>query len=201
MAESDWQRPDLFKLLEIAEARRRYHHNALWEEEKHFTWWVALILTALVALVTSPSIAPCTKSQLLLAGSFLGFVLSRIAWAVIRYEGVAFAETMQICNRASYLLGLFSEARAVNEPAVSVSELAPRYYPITCFEKVKNTANKSRWAVARGIFQMSGHGVRDSFQLVFVISALVFMVVYALTFPYFLTLVWRGKITGCFMLP
>jgi CRISPR/Cas system-associated protein Cas10 (large subunit of type III CRISPR-Cas system) len=34
-------REELFKVLEIAEARRRFHHEALWEEEKHFSWWAS----------------------------------------------------------------------------------------------------------------------------------------------------------------
>jgi hypothetical protein len=39
--------------LKFAQQLREYHHKALWEEEKHFTWLLSIILAAQAAVLTA----------------------------------------------------------------------------------------------------------------------------------------------------
>ena len=107
MAEDD-PRTELFKILEIAEARRRYHHNALWEEQKHFTWWVALIAPAVVGLHLQKGdiLSEAQKAGLMLTGCALGILVAGIAIYVISREGRVFRETLLAINRAGHALAL-----------------------------------------------------------------------------------------------
>lgn len=50
--------PDLLRILEINEAVCRQKHNALWEEQKHFTWWVSVIFPVLVVTFFNADLAP-----------------------------------------------------------------------------------------------------------------------------------------------
>ncbi|MGD0946813.1 MAG: hypothetical protein ABSA52_05225 [Candidatus Binatia bacterium] len=74
------------KRLEIALALRDFHHKALWEEEKHFTWLVSIILSADVLLVTTSKLGVVFRSFLMLVVSLLGMDVCWIGQQVVRAE-------------------------------------------------------------------------------------------------------------------
>lgn len=78
--------------LAIAQTLREYHHKALWEEEKHFTWLNSLVLSAQVLLFTAdPAKVPIADRRiaLVIVGLF-GMLLSSLGLTVIRRESYNF---------------------------------------------------------------------------------------------------------------
>ncbi|HHT9107755.1 MAG TPA: hypothetical protein ACFYEF_04845 [Candidatus Wunengus sp. YC63] len=75
-----------FTKLQIAQSLRDYHHKALWEEEKHFTWLVSIIFSADILLATNDKIGTIEKSLLIFLVSLIGVAVSGLAWRVLRNE-------------------------------------------------------------------------------------------------------------------
>jgi len=78
------------EVLKIAHELREYHHNALWEEEKHFMWINSIILAAQAAVLIKTATEVPSRSLLLAALAAIGLVLAVIALRVIRREGINF---------------------------------------------------------------------------------------------------------------
>ncbi|PWB70908.1 hypothetical protein C3F09_08515 [candidate division GN15 bacterium] len=72
--------------LRIAQEIRDYHHKALWEEEKHFTWFLSILLSSIALITTTDKIEPHPK--IICAGvlSLLGVLISLLALRVVRNE-------------------------------------------------------------------------------------------------------------------
>ncbi len=51
---------ELLKHFELANQRIRYHHDSLWEEEKHYSWWVYILLAGLIYIYLS-NLEPYTR--------------------------------------------------------------------------------------------------------------------------------------------
>ncbi|MFI7028201.1 hypothetical protein ACIBK1_05785 [Microbispora rosea] len=66
---------------------RSYHHNAIWEEQKHFTWLISILLSAQLVTLASTSLGTSGKIIIILAGSIVGIVLAVTAFRVQRHEG------------------------------------------------------------------------------------------------------------------
>jgi hypothetical protein len=161
---------DLQKMLDTFEARRRYHHNALWEEEKHFTFLVSLIVPALAAVfVATGTLRIEERLAIIMAGSALGALVSYFGLTVVRRESVSFLETVQICNRITAKLGEAKERGGVELPA----------YRISGYEQINDTANHSSCELLHRIGKPSALGVRDCFQLVFLVMISLFVGAYA----------------------
>jgi|SRR5713101_7433370 len=183
MSEDESRRTELLKILDIAEARRRYHHNALWEEQKHFAWWVSLIFPALVFVQSTASLTRETKLFLIFIASGFGVVVSAIALRAIRREGVEFGVTLEMVNRTAYLLGLDKPVGGVEGRNLSV---APLYEPKAEFDLDGSRANRPvgdllmwpvRWLGDRLCLTSKPRalGVRDCFQLLFLVTILLFL--------------------------
>jgi hypothetical protein len=83
--------PDSLEVLKLAQQLREYHHNSLWEVEKHFTWLFSIILAALATLLAiNPSSLP-SRSVLLVALSAVGLAITVVAVQVVRREAAFFA--------------------------------------------------------------------------------------------------------------
>lgn len=147
-------RKELFEVLQVAEARRRYHHNALWEEQKHFTWWVALIVPAVVGLhLQGPDmLSHAQKAGLMVTGCALGIVIACIAIYVISREAKSFRKTVLTVNRAAHALGL-DQPQAYNEGPLA---LLPAY-PLREQDFPRE------------------FGVRHAFQFMFFVAILLFL--------------------------
>jgi hypothetical protein len=75
---------DAFK---FAQQFREYHHRALWEEEKHFTWLLSIVLAAQAAVLTAKGADLPARSPLLVALALVGIAFVVVALVVVRREG------------------------------------------------------------------------------------------------------------------
>jgi hypothetical protein len=80
------------QLLNVAHELRKYHHNALWEEEKHFTWIASILLSATVAIGATDKINSGGRFLSVLLLSIIGLSLCGLALAVVRRESRTFEE-------------------------------------------------------------------------------------------------------------
>ncbi|MBN2163898.1 MAG: hypothetical protein JXR25_15915 [Pontiellaceae bacterium] len=69
--------------LKTANELRKYFHTALWEEEKHYTWLVSIILGSITLVITRETEY---KAPIIFLLAVVGFVITRIAIAVIKAE-------------------------------------------------------------------------------------------------------------------
>jgi hypothetical protein len=76
--------------LQIAQSIRDFHHKGLWEEEKHFTWLVSIIFSAIIFLITNDKLMPFDKSILVMFVSFIGIIISLIGLKVFIAESINF---------------------------------------------------------------------------------------------------------------
>ena len=70
----------LLKYLEIIERRIQHHHDALWEEEKHYTWWIYVLIGFIILVVTSEFISIKTKELIIIGISLIGIFISCSAY-------------------------------------------------------------------------------------------------------------------------
>jgi len=173
---------DFYKL---AQDVRKYHHSALWEIEKHFTWWVSILLGALfLFLANARNLNGSLLALAFTSTATFGFAVSLIGFMVVRREGRYFSEALQICNRAAKALGLDVNVYTGQQrpkpnaaPQAIEFKLHPDEYPhgyrVTEFGEVSKKANK-RFALLK-IFSPRLN-VRDYFQIVLATSVVVFAV-------------------------
>ncbi|MBI2899260.1 MAG: hypothetical protein HYY17_03690 [Planctomycetes bacterium] len=164
-------REELFKFLPVAQDIRKYHHNALWEEEKHFTWWISILISVMIFVYASKQMDGLSKGFILMFGSFFGMVLSYFGLRCIRKEGRYFREALETVNRLYDRLGLIQDER---------SPLVPKEYtPHQDFAAVRNSANKPLWKlpgmVILSLKKDDVMGIRDYFQLVFLMACVLFI--------------------------
>jgi hypothetical protein len=96
----------LEKYLEVISERERSYHSSLWEEEKHYTWWVYILFAGLIYLYISHEISNIIKFILIFGLSLFGIWISLAAINAIRRDGEAFCVAHQIFQRAIIALGL-----------------------------------------------------------------------------------------------
>lgn len=94
MAETEQTDQELEK-LKIAQDIRLYHHRALWDEEKHFTWLLSGILSMQVLFIIEDDLSILEKYAFVSVISFVGIILSSIAFRVVRIESSYFQQAMR----------------------------------------------------------------------------------------------------------
>lgn len=83
---ADWD-PQAVDALRLTQQLREYHHKALWEEEKHFTWLLSILLAAQAAILTAKAADLPARTAILVALAATGLVLVIVALCVVRREG------------------------------------------------------------------------------------------------------------------
>jgi len=139
------------KRLEIAHNIREFHHKSLWEEEKHFTWWVSIVLSAQILIYTSNSLCNQSKLIFIFIASLVGIFLCIIAFRVLRREGEYFHTAL---------------SRFVKE--------YNSIYTTSPLPDVPEKANKNIRELIKS-FLTCKIGVRDSFQLLFLLFIVIFV--------------------------
>jgi len=139
--------------LSAAQSIREYHHKAIWEEEKHFTWLLSIILSAQYLVFTSSALENFLKLQFVIAISLLGMLFSFLAYRILHSEGNHFQRAYK----------LFVEEHN-------------KVFTSTPLDLVTQPANKKLFQLLGGFFT-GKLGVRDSFQFIFVIFFVVFAVI------------------------
>jgi len=76
--------------LDLSARLRQNHHDAIWEEQRHFTWWISIILSAQLLILTTTKIARPEKVALISVASLVGILLALTGFLVQRREGVYF---------------------------------------------------------------------------------------------------------------
>jgi hypothetical protein len=76
--------------LQFLHELRDYHHSALWEIQKHFTWLLSIVLAAQAAILTTAVVQPPERRNLLIGMALLGLAFSLLALRVVRKEGEYF---------------------------------------------------------------------------------------------------------------
>lgn len=169
------EREENLKILEISQELRKYYHDALWEEEKHFTWWVSIVFPSLVLIYSSSQLCASQKVALITIGSLFGIFLAYIGFNVVKKEGIYFKESLETFNRTSLALGLHTQRGNEAHP------LMPEYLISNSFEEAKDSANKPFIRLLSSLFNPMRLGVRDCFQLVFVFSGFLFFIIWLFT--------------------
>jgi len=136
--------------VELAFEIRKYHHGAIWEEQKHFTWLISILLSAIVIGATSDRLSETTTAIVVLVGSMVGCFLAVTAFRVQRREGEYF--------------------RNANASFVDEWNLA---FPSSPLLRPPARANRPLYSLIGGAF-IGKIGVRDYFQLLFVAFAVAF---------------------------
>jgi hypothetical protein len=138
------------ELLKAKHAQREYHHKALWEEEKHFTWLNSLVLSGQLLVFASDKLSVCAQSTLICLLAALGVGLSLLALRVLRSESQNFQEQM-----------------------IQYVELHNKVFPTQKLSQPSNAANKRYlnllWDSLRG-----RQTIRDAFQGVFLLFIVMF---------------------------
>jgi hypothetical protein len=156
---------ELLKLLEVISQRVQHHHDALWEEEKHYSWWIYIIFAGLIYLYLNHHVL------LMVLGSAFGLVISIMGYYVVRREGEFYYETRHKRNRVLACLELeqsiiqdFDPVRSeANRPLLELFSKAFRTLLHTRFRR-KSTKRDSN----------DNFGIRDAFQLTFIMTAILF---------------------------
>jgi hypothetical protein len=84
------------------------HHAALWEEEKHYTWWLSILFAAAFATYLAPDLSPTGQAIPVLCISLVGCVMSLAAYRVISLECQYFQAARQSYVRLIHSLGISS---------------------------------------------------------------------------------------------
>lgn len=149
------------KRLEIAHNIREFHHKSLWEEEKHFTWFVSIVLSTQILIYTSNSLCNQSKLIFIFIAFLVGIFLCITAFRVLRKEGEYFHNAL---------------SRFVKE--------YNSIYTTSPLPDVPEKSNKNIRELIK-LFLTCKIGVRDSFQFLFLFFILIFV---GILFSSFLTL-------------
>jgi hypothetical protein len=145
-----------FTKLDLALRIRQNHHDAIWEEQKHFTWLISIILSAQLIVFVGTKLDPSQKIALIIISSVVGVLFAITGFRVQRIEGVYFYDANIKYNEA------YSAVFGVTEPPYR-----------------RGSANKTPWRLMLSVFT-NRSGVRDHFQFLF----LAFIAVFAGTATY-----------------
>ncbi len=147
----------LLKYLEVISQRVRHHHDAIWEEEKHYSWWIYIVFAALIYLYASDIHAPY-KLTLIVLASLFGIYLCVAAFRIVYKEGEYFAEAHQLYQRTIISLGL--DKPQSNLPNNKPLDPTAKYQEL---DDVKSQANKGNF------------GIRHFFRLTFIVEIILFV--------------------------
>ena len=86
----DERNQKLLKLLDIVSQRVRHQHSALWEEEKHYSWWVYVLFAGLIWVYTNEHLSVVQKHTIITLGGIFGMGLAFWAFQGIRRESEYF---------------------------------------------------------------------------------------------------------------
>lgn len=164
----------VLKFYEVTSGRVRNHHNALWEEEKHYSWWVYVLFVGVVSLYIFANLDNFPKLTLIIAGCCYGLYLSIAAVMIIRREGEQFHEALEMRNRAILALGLYKPIPIQYSGRNIVLTLTPEIEIHKDFDVKTLHANKGFREFCKAAYRCK-LGIRDIFQLSFVLASVLFI--------------------------
>lgn len=163
----------LLKFLELSFQHQQHHHSTLWEEEKHYSWWIYIIFAGLIFVYVNRPLIPWQNISIIAVGSAFGAFISLIGYAVVRRESEYFHEAIQMHDRIIVALGL--DQPVTRPDGASFTMMPPNQITIKDWGSVKSQANKPLRQLIAGILKRN-LGIRDCFQLTFATTAFLFIV-------------------------
>ncbi|OFW57220.1 MAG: hypothetical protein A2133_06860 [Actinobacteria bacterium RBG_16_64_13] len=150
--------------LRIAAQAIAHHRRAVWDETKHYTWWLLAVVVVLALVGTTVGINFWIRVATILAGSVGGVLIAFIGLRVIRCEDVALDERIGAYDRLAGDLDL-------GEPVDATSARG---------------GHKGVWTLIGGLFgrKTPRMDAGDYFQLGFVLAIVVYTVVFFGTLIY-----------------
>jgi len=147
--------------LEFAFKRWAYHHTAIWEAQKHFTWFISIVLSAQVLSLSTKSLSHTTRLIAVETLSVAGVVLAWIGCRVQRREGSLFT---------------FASDEYIAEHNAVFPEHAMPTRDLTDDHRAKMPGNPSWGELLVAPFR-PGTGIRVMFQWLFVLFMVGFAAV------------------------
>ena len=141
--------------LKFVQQLREYHHRALWEEEKHFTWLLSILLAAQAAVLTAKSSDLPARAPILIGLAVIGLAFAVVALVVVRREGSFFV------NAHSLFVPLFNQ-----------------HFPSRPLSTPSGAANRSLLVLPLLFLQPWKLSIRDAFQLVFFVFGVAYLMLF-----------------------
>ena len=159
----------LLRYLELVSKRVRHHHDALWEEEKHYSWWLYPILAGLVYVIIKDNISPWIEFVIVIGGGIIGLYLSIAAIKVIRRESLFFWRALQTSRNLVAALKINEVKLENGNPILPEDD--------TEYETFANLEAKARPPLGGvfGAFFRNNTGIRAVFQVTFIVTAAAFI--------------------------
>jgi len=129
---------------------RQSHHDAIWEEQKHFTWLLSIIFSAQAVVLAGTELSAPDKAIIISIASVVGILIALIGFRAQRIEGVYYHRANT--HFAKEFLAVYPDAE---EPHHS------------------QAPNKAVLALIKSAITGSA-GVRDYFQIIFIAFFAVF---------------------------
>jgi len=139
--------------LKFLQQLREYHHRALWEEEKHFTWLLSIVLAAQAAVLTAKGGDLPARAPILICFAVIGLAFALVALVVVRREGAFFV------NAHSVFVPLWNQ-----------------HFPSWPLSAPSGSGNRSPLVLALLLLRPWKLSIRDAFQLVFLVFGLAYFV-------------------------
>jgi hypothetical protein len=173
-------RDELLKLLQLSQEIRHYNHQALWEEEKHFTWWISIVFSTLIFVYLNSNLLVWQKVFIINLGCIFGFLVSLLGYRVIRKESIYFKDAIETFSRICRAL----ELHKINKESQNSEwnlPLMPEYPVSENFQDARKNVNKPLHHLLLGLFRSNTLSIRDCFQLIFIIFWFIFIGFYVFT--------------------
>jgi hypothetical protein len=159
-----------------------HRHDSLWEEEKHYTWWVYVLIGFLTVVITAKDLEEPIKSSVVFLISSFGVFVSLLGFIVVRKEGSDLNLAKESRNQAG---------SAISIPSVLVTEPANHQLMGLRLRRVIDSSDKDDVSIVAKLFTRE-LGIRDSFQLLLFVSAVGFALVSGYTLPELLN--WASRL-------
>jgi hypothetical protein len=144
--------------LDLARELQHTHYNSLWEEQKHFTWLISIILSAQAIVLAGTSLDSTGKQMIISVASLVGILISITGYRAQRLESIYFRQANQLFVR------LYN----------SVYPDAPTSYNLLNTNKPLPRLIKAT---------LTGRaGIRDQFQFLFLAFTVIFIAIAAYSY-------------------
>lgn len=153
--------PSLIAYLEIASERVSHHGRLLWEEEKHYTWWVYVLFGALSIVLTTQVLNHFWRLLLVIVVSVYGVIVSWLGLRVIRREGEQMHEALQAQEEILDTLKIPYKKRAKANPNKTLTQLR---------------TSLIKTILRRTLSEDQALGIRDCFQVTLIAAIVLFIV-------------------------
>lgn len=172
---------DMLSLLPNIMSLRQYHHTALWEQQKHFTWWISIIIGTNILILNSNSLTLLQKLIISHILMILGILITLIALSVLGKETKNFNEILDSFNTIT------------NQLKLNEYGLIPHYNT-----KPINTMTTSKILLIYKFFKFQELRITEYFQLVFIVCLIVFLCGYFILDKYNLILIFLKTLNNWF---